>query len=182
MVYMYTYGDFGVIAEARDDLAKPEILIEIDDDDAEAEADKGELVKFRSPHRITGLHDTCRQIRQKTEDFNPLWKVINGTSWALLRVFDQPNSFEYVRIVTISLGLGDTVYEQGRFGLSERFFCLVCCLVCLRYLKEVRVHGCVSFFDLEEKIAFGSIWALLGMGTWIGQDFRLISHSSRQFG
>lgn len=180
MVYMYTYGDFGVIAEARDDLARPEILIEIDDDDADA--DKGELVKFRSPHRITGLHDTCRQIRQETEDFNPLWKVINGTSGSLLRVFDQPNPFEYLRIVTIYLGLGDTVFERRHFDLSENLACLVCYLVCLRYLKEVRVYGCISFFELEEKAAFFKIWMLLRMGTWFDQDFRINCHSSRQFG
>lgn len=179
MVYTCVYGDTAVIAVARDNLTRPDIFIEIDDDDIDAGVEKGELVKFRSPYRITGLQDTCRQIRAETEDFNPLWKVLHGSSGALFRVFDQPNPFEYLRIVTISLELGDTVYEQRKFSLSEGLCCLLLCLVRLRYLKEVRVYGCISFFGLEEKAAFDYIWEILKMGPWIQEDFRVDCHPSR---
>ncbi|KAF3046379.1 hypothetical protein E8E12_006291 [Didymella heteroderae] len=182
MIYTYVYGDTAVIAEAREDLMRPAIHIQLDDDDVDAGTEQGELVKFCSPHWITGLQDTCRQIRQETEDFNPLWKVLYGTSGALFRVFDQPNPFEYLRIITISLRLGDTVYEQGKFSLSEGFMCLLIRLACLRYLKEVKVHGCISFFDLEEKEAFENIWELLKMGTWIQPDFRVYCYSYRLLG
>ncbi|KAF1932132.1 uncharacterized protein M421DRAFT_402953 [Didymella exigua CBS 183.55] len=135
MIYMYVYGDFGVFAEAKDNLARPTMLIELDDVNAD-DTEKGELVKFGSSYRITGLHHTCRQLRRETEDSNPLWKVIHGTSQALLRIFHQPNPFESLRIVNISLGLGDTVYAHGGFGLSSGFTYLLSHLVGLRFLKR----------------------------------------------
>ncbi|KAF3050313.1 hypothetical protein E8E11_010520 [Didymella keratinophila] len=96
MIYEFVYGDPGVFAEASENLTRPHVYIQLDEDDVNTGARKNELVQFGSAHRITGLQDTCRQIRLETEHFNPLWKAIGGSSEALLCVFDQPNPFEYL--------------------------------------------------------------------------------------
>jgi hypothetical protein len=179
-IYTYVYGDFAVIAEASDNTARPEILIQLLEDDVKTGAETNELVKLGNSHRITGLQHTCRQIRWETEDLDPLWKSLHGTSGALFRVFDQPNPFENLRIVTISLQIGDTFYEQGRFNLSEGFQCMLLGLACLRRLKEVRVYGCTSFFDLEENNAFAAILETFKNATWLPQGFKVTCHSARQ--
>jgi hypothetical protein len=72
MIYAFVYGDPGVFAEASEELARPHVHIQLEGDDVNTGARKDELVRFGSAHRITGLQDTCRQIRLETEDFNPL--------------------------------------------------------------------------------------------------------------
>lgn len=173
MIYAFVYGNLGVFAEACEHLERPKVFIELDDD-VDASTRKGELVKYGSAHRITGLQDTCRQIRLETEDFNPLWKAIRGTSEALIRVFDQPNPFEFVRAVTIHLEPEDITTEQGKVSLSEKLQCLLVHLACLRYLKLVSLPECNFTSGLEEKEAFDGIWNLLAMGPCIRSDFELL--------
>jgi hypothetical protein len=179
MIYAFVYGDPGVFAEASEELARPHVHIQLEGDDVNTGARKDELVKFGSAHRITGLQDTGRQIRLETEDFNPLWKAIAGSSEALFRVFDQPNPFEYVRYITICMEQGDIVHERGEVNLSERFINLLVHFTCFRYLEAVRLNGCISSFDLEEKDIFNKIWDLLQMGAWVKLHFELIHCSPR---
>jgi len=165
MIYAFVYGDPGVFAEVREDLKRPNVYIQLDEDDMHTGARKDELVKFGSAHRITGLQDICRQLRLETEDSNPLWKAIAGSSEALFRVFDQPNAFEYVRCIIICLEHGDIIHEQGRLKLPEEHINLLVHLTCFRYLEAVRLLGCISSSDLEEKQVFNEVWGILQMGT-----------------
>ena len=178
MVYDYTFGERKVISHAHDCYTTPQIWIDVDN----AESDEGELERLRSPYQITGLHHTCRQIRQETMYFNPLFKNIEGDSASLLRILNQPNPFQHLRVICLCLRLGDTVFVRGLFTLSDNLLRLVYLLRNSKELARVSVHGCISFFDPEEQAAFAAIWALLARRIMVDRDLEIVFNPSKWFG